>query len=428
MSGPDLFSDPRRVRRGAALTLVFTSVLVTGAAAGSWTGTDPAEEVRPVAAGPAAPADPDRIVDAAVTALADGKSPSEVLEAAERAVSRSGDRWGAVYSEGEYAEYARALDGEYTGVGLWARRADGGLIEVTRVRPGGPAGRAGVRRGDLIRAIGSTRVDGRPVTEVVALLRGDDAARGGTPAAAGTEVRLRLQRDGRRWTRTLRRTVLTTETVTVERLGTAADPRVMIKVAAFTQGSGAEVRSAVRAAPPGAGILLDLRGNSGGLVSEAAEAASAFLDGGLVATYDVRGEERAVHARPGGDTDRPVVALVDGGTMSAAELLTGALQDRGRAVVVGSRTFGKGAVQLPSALPDGSVAELTVGHYRTPSGRGVDGEGITPDLEAADDGPGPDGAPDPGSGPADGPPGGAADDPVARRGETVLSGLGDGGS
>ena len=67
--------------------------------------------------------------------------------------------------------------------------------------------------------------------------------------------------------------------------------------------------------------------------------------------------------------------------MSAAELLTGALQDRGRAVVVGSRTFGKGSVQMPTRLPDGSVAELTVGHYRTPAGRGVDGRGITPDLD-----------------------------------------------
>ncbi|MFD5556511.1 S41 family peptidase [Streptomyces sp. NPDC127068] len=430
MSGPDLFSNPRRVRRGAALTLVFTSVLITGAAAGSWTGPVGESAARPVARGvptdpaPGRPVAPDEVADAAVSAMLDGKSP---LEAAERAVSRSGDRWGAVYSEGEYAEFARALDGEYTGVGLWARRAEGGLIEVTRVRPEGPAGRAGVREGDLIRRIDATRVDGRPVTEVIGLLRGDDPAADGGPAAAGTEVRLRLQRGERTWTETLRRAVLTTEPVTVERRGTDLDPRVLIKVAAFTQGSGAEVRSAVRAAPPGAGILLDLRGNSGGLVSEAAEAASAFLDGGLVATYDVRGEQHAVHARPGGDTAHPVVALVDGGTMSAAELLTGALQDRGRAVVVGSRTFGKGSVQLPSALPDGSVAELTVGHYRTPSGRTLDGEGITPDLEA--DGAAPGTPPPPADldapGPTDRGSGGDGPDPVERQAETVLSGLGD---
>ncbi|NEE49869.1 peptidase S41, partial [Streptomyces sp. SID8455] len=101
----------------------------------------------------------------------------------------------------------------------------------------------------------------------------------------------------------------------------------------------------------------------------------------------------------GGDTGRPVVVLVDGATMSAAELLAGALQDRGRAVVVGSRTYGKGSVQMPTRLPGGSVAELTVGHYRTPSGRGLDGRGLTPDLDA-----------------------GAGD--ASERAETVLSGLG----
>lgn len=78
--------------------------------------------------------------------------------------------------------------------------------------------------------------------------------------------------------------------------------------------------------------------------------ASVFLDGGLVATYDVDGSQQALHAESGGDTTRALVALVDGGTMSAAELLTGALQDRGRAVVVGSRTFGKGSVQMPSRI------------------------------------------------------------------------------
>lgn len=158
----------------------------------------------------------------------------------------------------------------------------------------------------------------------------------------------------------------------MSRLGTGPSSALLVKVAAFTKGTGEEVRDAVRTAPRDAGILLDLRANSGGLVTEAVTAASAFLDGGLVATYDVRGEQQALYADPGGDTERPVVVLVDGGTMSAAELLTGALQDRGRAVTVGSRTFGKGSVQMPSELPGGSVAELTVGHYRTPAGRSVE--------------------------------------------------------
>ncbi|MFJ5719683.1 S41 family peptidase [Streptomyces sp. NPDC093149] len=394
MSGPTQCFGPRGVRRGAALTLVFASVLATAAATDSLP-RDGAKSSEPVTRSVAATLDGDEVAAAAARAVADGKSGKK---AAEEAVSRSGDRWGAVYDERQYEEFEQALDGSYTGVGISAKRSADGLVEVARVQPGGPAERAGIEPGDLLRTVDGRRVDKRPVSEVVALLRGDR-----TEAAVGTTVVLGVQRGAALRTETLRRAELTTEAVTVRRIGPGrSDPSaaVLIEVDSFTRGSGAKVRDAVRDAPARAGVLLDLRGNSGGLVSEAVTAASAFLDGGLVATYDVHGEQRALYAQPGGDTVRPLVVLVDGGTMSAAELLTGALQDRGRAVTVGSRTFGKGSVQMPSKLPGGSVAELTVGHYRTPAGRGVDGRGITPDLAV-------------GSG-------------AERRAETVLSGLGGG--
>ncbi|WP_329598366.1 S41 family peptidase [Streptomyces pseudovenezuelae] len=390
MSGRDLFCQPRRIRRGAALTLVFASVLVAGAATGSFSETDANDRKSSSdAARSAAPAGHhEDVTEAAEKAVADGASP---VEAAERAVSRSGDRWGAVYSRGEYEEFEAALDGRYTGVGLWARRERDGRIEVTRVSSDSPAAAAGIREGDRLRSVDGERVDGHPVTEVVSLLRGD-----AKDAAAGTAVRLGLERGTHAWTKTVRRARLSTDSVAVREL---AGGVTVIRIDSFTKGVGDEVRDAVRDAPAGGGIILDLRGNSGGLVTEAVTTASAFLDGGLVATYDVDGTQQALHAEPGGDTSRALVALVDGGTMSAAELLTGALQDRGRAVVVGSRTFGKGSVQMPSRLPDGAVAELTVGHYRTPSGRGVDGRGITPDLEV--------------------------DEGALQQAETVLGGLGD---
>ncbi|MGY1546920.1 S41 family peptidase [Streptomyces sp. MN6] len=369
MSGRDPFCRPRSVRRGAALTLVFASVLVAGAATGSLPGAG-REDTAEGAAQAAPVGHHAEVARAAEEAAAHGASP---LEAAERAVSRSGDRWAAVYSRGEYEEFQATLDGAYTGVGLWARQRDG-RIEVSKVGSGTPADEAGIRAGDRLRSVDGEKVDGRPVTEVVSLLRGDRAGK-----SAGSTVRLGLERGSRSWSETVRRARLSRKAVTVRSLPSGV---TVVQVAAFTRGSGEQVGAAVREAPKESGIVLDLRGNPGGLVAEAVTAASAFLDGGLVATYDVAGEQRALHAEPGGDTTRPLVALVDAGTMSAAELLTGALQDRGRAVVVGSRTFGKGSVQMPTELPDGSVAELTVGHYRTPSGRGVDGHGITPDLEA----------------------------------------------
>ncbi|MFD6416508.1 S41 family peptidase [Streptomyces sp. NPDC060194] len=339
MSGPVLFLRPRRPRRGAALTsaaggLVLAGTLLVSGASGT---TDAALHDRP---------------------------PS----AAERPAGH-GDRWTAVYDARAYEAYERALAGQYSGIGLSARRTRDGAIEVERVQPGGPADRAGIRAGDRLDTVDARGTARRPVTEVVSRLRG----------AQGTRVTLGLTRGDRSWTRTLSRARLTTPNVVTEPAGPDA---VRIRVTAFTAGAGTRLRDAVAAAPPGAGVLLDLRGNSGGLVTEAREAASVFLDGGLVATYGVRGEQRALYAEPGGDTGRPVVVLVDGGTMSAAELLAGALQDRGRAVVVGSPTFGKGSVQMPTRLPDGSVAELTVGHYSTPAGREVDGVGITPDLTA----------------------------------------------
>ncbi|SEG78581.1 carboxyl-terminal processing protease [Actinacidiphila yanglinensis] len=404
MSGPSLFGTPRRWRRGATLTLVCGAMLATGAAASSLTGVDaagrrsapgiaaaPAGDARKAAGAPA-DADPGRGTGAGTTddgrsgdrdpsagkdtAVDTGRIAREIgagtvgAETVQKLVSRSGDRWSSFYTAQEYAGLQQALDGRYVGTGVSVRRIDGGRIQIARVQHGSPADRAGLRAGDVLDAIGGTRCTGLAVTQVVADLRG-----GNVP---GSAVTLGVERGARRWTVGLHRATLATEAVTVSR---QQDGPTVITIDAFTKGVGRQVAAAVKGSGgSGQGVLLDLRGNSGGLVTEAVATASAFLDGGLVATYDVHGRQQALYAAPGGNTAVPLVVLVDGGTMSAAEMLSGALQDRGRAVVIGSRTFGKGSVQMPSTLADGSVAELTVGHYRLPDGRSVDGKGITPDV------------------------------------------------
>ncbi|MFF4766858.1 S41 family peptidase [Streptomyces sp. NPDC001255] len=310
-----------------------------------------------------------RLDGAVRSALARGRSGTE---AARALVSRSGHRWDAVYGPSAYAAWSEGLTGAYAGVGLALAHDADGVLRVSRVRPGAPAARAGVRTGERLLSVGGREVAGLPVTRTVGLLRGEP----------GTRVAVRLVRDDG----TERRLVLTRvrlgdgPVVSVERYG---DGGARVRVRAFTRGAGERVRAAVAALPPRTAVVLDLRGNPGGLLDEAARAAGAFLDGGVVATYEDGGSRRVLGAPRGAAGSGPLVVLVDGGTASAAEVVTGALQDRGRAVVVGEPTFGKGTVQVPRALPDGSVAELTVGRWRTPAGRGVEGAGLAPDVSAA---------------------------------------------
>lgn len=347
-------SVPGPGRRRALLACAFAGVLAAGAATGSW-----GQEAPP--------------------ASADARSGGD----AARLVEGSGDRWAAAYTAEEYQALRLSLEGEYIGTGIVVRRCPDGRIEVRRVRAGSPAERAGVLPGDLLHAVDGEVLDGRPVTVAVSRLRGSDRP---DPAEPGSPVMVELERAGERWAVELERALLAAEPVTVERDDSGV---TRVRVSSFVEGVADRLRAAVAEAPAGDGIVLDLRGNPGGLLGEAAGAASVFLDGGLVATYDVHGEERALHAEAGGDTARALVVLVDGGTMSSAELLAGALQDRNRALVVGRPTFGKGTVQMPSEQPDGTVAELTVGEYATPSGVILEeGRGIVPDVlvEAGGDG------------------------------------------
>ena len=289
-------------------------------------------------------------------------------------LAAGGDRWGAYYSAQEYAEFSQGLDGRYPGVGLSVGRGEDGVTEVSQITPAGPAAQAGIAPGDRLLRIGQEQADRLPVTEVVARLRGQ-----GDERRAGSEVTLAVRRgDGEVRELRLKRVLLDSRQVTAEHLDRGV---LRITVRAFTSGVADQVRAALRA--PHTGVVLDLRGNSGGLVDEAVGTAGSLLDGGPVGSYQERGGTRELTAPPGGDGRTPLVVLVDGGTMSAAELLAGALQDRSRAVVVGSRTFGKGTVQQPSRLADGAVLEMTVGRYHTPSGRSLDGTGLTPDVPAA---------------------------------------------
>ena len=282
-----------------------------------------------------------------------------------------GDRWSTYYGATEFSSFQDALDGQYSGVGLWLRATRGqGGVEVGSVQPGSPAAQAGVLPGDVLVGVADRDTSTADVRTVAALLRGKEH----------TSVRLAVRRAGATKTLTLTRVSFTTDDVAVEHLRGDIS---RIRIAAFTRGVGREVRRALSDGQPGhrGGVVLDLRDNPGGLLDEAVEVASVFLDGGPVVSYQRRGEQaQTLQAFSGGDITTPLVVLVDASTASAAEVVAAALQDRNRAVIVGSRTYGKGSVQEPTRLSDGSAIELTVGRYLTPSGRSLDGVGLEPDV------------------------------------------------
>jgi carboxyl-terminal processing protease len=281
-----------------------------------------------------------------------------------------GDRWSSYYGASDYASFRDALDGHYSGVGLWLASAPAGAVRIGSVLAGSPAARAGLRSGDMIESVASQQVRNAGVTRVAALLRG----------RADTKVRVVVRRGASTQDLRLIRSTVTSEDVVVEHLRGDIS---RVQVRAFTRGVGREVRDALAAAPDrrSGGVVLDLRDDPGGLLTEAVEVASVFLDGGPVVSYERRGmAATTLDAGEGGDLTTPLVVLVNTSTASAAEVVTAALQDRNRAVVVGSRTYGKGSVQEPSLLSDGSALELTVGRYLTPAGRSLDGVGVEPDV------------------------------------------------
>jgi carboxyl-terminal processing protease len=285
------------------------------------------------------------------------------------------DRWSAYYAAGDFARFQQVLAGSYSGVGVWVHRVADGSLRIMSVQPHSPASAAGLRSGDVLVSVAGRSAAGRSVADVVSDLRGD----------AGSTVDVQYRRHGALITAHLTRANMPDDDVSASMITPGIE---RLRVAAFTRGVGRWVRDQVARAHDRhlQGLVLDLRDDPGGLLDEAVETASAFLDGGPVVSYEQRNSSpKVLRALGHGNTGLPLVVLVDGGTASAAEIVAAALQDRGRAVLIGSRTFGKGSVQAPSRLSDGSALELTVGHYLTPSGRSLDGVGVAPDVEVPPD-------------------------------------------
>ena len=267
-------------------------------------------------------------------------------------------------------------------------------LRVIDVYPGYPAARAGLQHGDVIVKVGATSLGGRSTTFGTQLIKG----------AAGTHVVLTIVRGKQTRTVTVTR-VNESVPVATGKIVSYRGARIgYVKLTAFTTGSGAQLRTDVeKMLHQGAqALILDLRENGGGLLEEAVNVASVFIPDGTIVSTAGRSQPRQVYLAKGGAiaTSIPMVVLVDRDTASSAEIVTGALKDRGRATVVGTRTYGKGVFQEIEPMSNGGALDITVGEYFTPNGTNLgaadgaasstevnQGPGIAPNVYAANNNP-----------------------------------------
>ena len=280
-----------------------------------------------------------------------------------------GDKWSQYLPETESTSFENSIEGQYSGIGVWLRSDESGLVGIAGVVPTSPAEFANLQEGDLIQSVDGQTTKNQSLATVAKLLSGKP----------NTMAILSVNRSEEILTFSVKRTDLRSNPVQLKKL---TNEIVLISISEFSRGAARSMRSALAASgTERSGVILDLRGNPGGLLVEATDVAGAFLNGGTVVEFYKPGKSPEVFNAIGdGDSKTPLVVLIDGGTASAAEIVAAALQDRNRAVIVGERTFGKAAVQDLTELSNGAAIELTIGYYLTPSGKRLEGQGLEPDI------------------------------------------------
>jgi carboxyl-terminal processing protease len=289
-----------------------------------------------------------------------------------------GDQFSNYLTPNETKQFEESVRGEFEGVGMNVDEDRRGL-QVINVFDGSPADRAGIKKGEYIIAVNGRSIAGVASSVATARIKGP----------SGTKVRLEVVNPDRGpRTLTVRRARIEVPVVEgriVERDGKKLG---VVKLTTFSQGAHGFLRNEIdRLRRRGAqAILLDLRGNGGGLLREAVLVSSIFIEDGLITYTKGRSKPRRNFdaegdAIPG---DIPVVVLVDRGSASASEIVTGALRDRKRATVVGARTFGKGVFQEVEPLSNGGLLDLTVGEYYLPKGENINKKGVRPTVRASD--------------------------------------------
>ncbi len=314
------------------------------------------------------------ILDEALNKILDNTATETDKDSLQRAAIEGllrslGDKWSQYLPESESTTFENAVEGQYSGIGVWLRSDESGLVGIAGVVPTSPAEFANLQEGDLIQSVDGQTTQNKSLDTVAKLLSGQP----------NTTAILSVNRSEETLTFSVKRTELRSNPVQLKKL---KNDIVLISISEFTRGTARSMRSALAASgAERSGVILDLRGNPGGLLVEATDVAGAFLNGGTIVEFFMPGKSPEIFNATGdGDSKTPLVVLIDRGTASAAEIVAAALQDRNRAVIVGERTFGKAAVQDLTELSNGAAIELTIGYYLTPNGKRLEGKGLDPDI------------------------------------------------
>jgi len=297
----------------------------------------------------------------------------ELIDKALKGMMENLDAHSNYLTEKDYKRLQVQTDGEFGGLGITVGMKDGALTVISPI-DGTPADKAGLKAGDIILKINDKSTLGMTIDEAVSLMRGK----------VGTPIDLTIVREGESKPLSIHivRAIIKIESVHTKTIGKDI---LYIRVASFDKKVVTDVKKAIKKKKSTTkGIILDLRNNPGGLLDQAVGLVDLFVDKGVIVSQKGR---RAVETKEYSAhisntiTDVPVVVLINGGSASASEIVSGALQDHKRAVLVGEKTFGKGSVQVVLPITKTEAIKLTIARYYLPSGRTIQALGVTPDIE-----------------------------------------------